>query len=199
MTSRRQFLAGGIAGSVFVSFCSARAAVRLTDPNHQALADFVFDERFEHGAVMAQGLDQDVTRIYAMRGDVSEVWYDHLARRLQTGPQAIGGLTTAGGLFVLSRLGHDAGLRLAMQGRHRLTDNGRRAEHALDAPPLIAKKFSAALGSGMSWTSALQVVLHEVASRPPADRISMMDLGVSDMSRQVTLHSWLLTPRGLSS
>lgn len=195
MTNRRQFLAGGLAGSALMTSLHVRAGALLADPAHHALGSFVFDERFEQAARLAQDLGQLGTRAYAVRGDVSEVWYDHLAPSLQAGSRAIGGLTTAGGLFVLSRLGHDAGLTLIMHGWHRLVDDGRKMEHALDAPQFIERQFNATGGSGLSWTSALQAVLIELASRPPADRLTLSHTGTLDTARQMTLHSWLLTPR----
>jgi hypothetical protein len=194
--NRRQFLAAGIAGSALVASFPVRAGTVLADPAHNALAGFVFDARHGHGAAMAQGFGRGATRTYAITGDVSEVWYDHLAPSLAQGRHAIGGLTSAGALFVLGRLGHDAGWRLSMHGIHRSFDDGRMQEHELDAPPFAGKLFDTALQDGLPWISALRAVLVELATRPTDEVSSLPDMSVRDSSGQVTLHSWLLTPRG---
>jgi hypothetical protein len=51
--------------------------------------------------------------VRAVRGDPTRVWYDELAPRWKKSPATVMGVTGADTLFVLERLGWDAGLRVA--------------------------------------------------------------------------------------
>lgn len=191
MANRRQFLAGGIAIASF----PVHAGSLLTGTDETAISGFVFDERFDHAAAMAQSLRQDNICSYSIHGDVAEVWHDHLAPAIQTRPRPIGGLTTAGGMFVLARLGHDAGLVLALHGTHSLDPDEPTALHMLDAPPLVRRRFETALKSGSLWTAALQTALAEAASCPLVNRVASADPRPMIPAGQARLHSWLLIPR----
>lgn len=195
MANRRQFLAVSLAGSALISAYSVRAGAVLTDSAHKTLSGFVFDERFAQAALLARDLKPLGVRAFAIQEDVSDVWYEQLSPALQAGAQTIGGLTSAGGLFVLNRLGFDAGLSLALHGTHQFADDRDEAQHALDASPSAKLGFNAALESGLSWTAALQVAFTEAAFRPPVDRIDFADISANETAQQTVLHSWILMPR----
>ncbi len=195
MANRRQFLGGSIAGTALLSAFSAHAGTLLTDPAHKTLSHFVFDERSIEARQLAQDMKPIGVTTLGIQSDASDVWYKKLAPRVQAGANVIGGLTTAGGLFTLTRLGFDAGLRLALHGQHRLFDDGRESEHVLKTSAVVARSFDAALASGLSWTSALQVVFPDLVSQPTADRVALGDISSPDSARQTTLHSWILMPR----
>lgn len=196
MANRRQFLAGSVASSALMTSFAARAGTLLKSPSYQRLAAFVFDERVAYGPALAQHLDPHADRTFAIRGDVSELWYDHLAPEIARGARPIGGVTNVGAMFVLARLGHDVGMTLAFHGKHRFPAGDEAGEHALQAPDLVKKQYDAAVTDGMHWIPALQTALIAVASTPSIDREPVLDAIPFQLERQATLHSWLLVPRG---
>ena len=195
MTSRRQFLTASIATSALATSLPVDAATLFAGSSSKALADFIYDDRFLPGVQMAQNMVQRSTPTRAISGDVAEIWYNHLVPALANGPRTIGGLTTLGGLVVMARLGHDAGLTLAMHGSHQLTTDGLPISHTLSAPALNQRRFTTALESGAPWTSAVQSELLALASRSVTDWFEIPDMKSNDPAGQMTLHSWLLTPR----
>jgi hypothetical protein len=195
VANRRQFLTASIVTSALATSLPVDAAILFAGSQLMTLADFVYDDRYVPGAQMAQNMDQRSTRTHASSGDVAELWYDDLVPALVNGPRTIGGLTPLGGLFVMARLGHDAGLTLAMRGTHQLTVDGRTISHKLMAPEHSQRRFNAALNDGASWTSALQAEILSLASQSVADRFELPDMKSHDLAGQTTLHSWLLTPR----
>ncbi len=195
MTNRRQFLTVSIATSALLTSLPVDAAALLANSSTMALGDFVFDNRFLPASQMAENIGQRSTRTYPISGDVAELWYDELAPAIAKGPRIIGGLTTLGELFVMARLGHDAGLTLAMHGSHQLTTDELPISHTLSAPALNQRRFMTALASGTPWTSAVQSELLALASRSVTDWFEIPDMKSNDPAGQMTLHSWLLTPR----
>ena len=195
MANRRQFLAASVASSALLTPFAARAASILGGSVDKSLAGFVYDERFEPGPALAQSLDQHAATTYAIRGDVAEIWYDSLLPSLKENARAIGGLTAAGSLFVLARLGHDAGLRLVLHGQHHQAE-GHEAEHlTMDAQDLVKREYEVDLASGMPWVSALQSALLGAATSPSTSHVSLTGMGPIGTHRQATMHSWVLVPR----
>lgn len=196
MANRRQFLAGSVASSALMTSFSARAGTLLGSPSDPRLSAFVFDERVAHGPALAKHLASHVDRTFAIRGDVSELWYDYLAPGIARGARSIGGVTNVGAMFVLARLGHDAGLMLALHGKHCFPAGEGTGEHTLTAPDLVKTQYDAALSGGGHWMPALQTALIAVASTPSIDREPVLDAVPFELERQATLHSWLMVPRG---
>lgn len=196
MTDRRQFLAGSAASTALLTSFTAHASPLLRESAVENMAGFVYDERSQHGSAMARYFDQHATRSYPMSDNLAEIWYDHLAPALQKDRRPVGGMTNAGGLFVLARLGHDAGLVLTLHGTHRFTGAGQPIQHKLDGPEFITRRFNAALTGGLPWTAALQTALIEAASRPQVESYASANMGRVDKVGQTTMHSWLMMPRG---
>lgn len=195
MASRRQFIAGSISSSVLMTSIAARAETLLDDHTNRSVAAFVYDDRFALGPAIAQDLAQWATAIFSVSGDVAELWYDRLLPDLRQGSRAIGGLTTAGSLFVLARLSQDAGLTLALHGQHCLAESGEAESLAMDAPVSIKQGYEAAVAGGTPWQVALQVALLEAAATPLDGYQNLSGMGPFAVTRRETLHSWLLVPR----
>jgi len=195
MATRRQFITGSVACSALITSFVGRAETLIRQLADHRLAAFVFDDRVAHGPALARYLDAHTDRTFAMRGDVSEVWYDHLAPGLAQGAQAIGGITNIGAMFVLGRLGHDAGLMLALHGRHSFAVGNEAGHHVLEAPNLVRQTYDTAVADGMPWKPALQTALVAAASTSPADRQPVLVAAQFEMETPDTLHSWLLMRR----
>lgn len=196
MANRRQFLAGSVVSTAFITSTAARAGAMISGSEDKRIAAFVFDERVEQSLNLARQFDPRRSRLYAINGDVSEVWFSLIAPALAHRTQAIGGLTNVGGMFVLARLGHDAGLTLALHGTHYFAPDDSSGQHTLEAPDLIKHQYEAALSGGSTWMHALQSALASVAAMQSEGRKIISSSIPFDMATRTTLHSWLLVPRG---
>ena len=105
--SRRIFLKCGLGA------CSASALIpplsaRPVMPYYKA----VFDERFEEARAFATQATARATRTVAIRGDVTNPFFNDLDLRWKLGPIWLIGFTTSASLFCLHLLARDRGMRL---------------------------------------------------------------------------------------
>lgn len=116
ISRRRFFLATIAAGMVPLAISSAQ-------PREMAGADLlsrgpldllIYDDRFNEGTLLARKAVLEGVSVRAVRGDVTQLWYDDLYHRWQRKPGAIAGITTVDALFCLETLGADVGLRRVM-------------------------------------------------------------------------------------
>ncbi len=105
--SRRIFLKCGL------SACSASALVRpLSARSFMPYYKAVFDERFEEARAFATQATALATRTVAIRGDVTNLFFNDLALRWKLGPVWLIGFTTPASLFCLHLLARYRGMRL---------------------------------------------------------------------------------------
>ena len=105
--SRRIFLKCGLGA------CSASALIpplsaRPVMPYYKA----VFDERFEEARAFATQAIARATPTVAIRGDVTNLFFNDLDLRWKLGPVWLIGFTTSASLFCLHVLARDRGMRL---------------------------------------------------------------------------------------
>jgi len=105
--SRRIFLKCGLGA------CSASALIpplsaRPVMPYYKA----VFDERFEEARAFATHATARATPTVAIRGDVTNLFFNDLDLRWKLGPVWLIGFTTSASLFCLHVLARDRGMRL---------------------------------------------------------------------------------------
>ena len=105
--SRRLFLKCGLGA------CSASALIRPLSarpvmPYYKA----VFDERFEEARAFATQATARATPTVAIRGDVTNLFFNDLDLRWKLGPVWLIGFTTPAALFCLHLLARDRGMRL---------------------------------------------------------------------------------------
>lgn len=67
----------------------------------------IFDEQFSACRAFAAEATRAGAPIQAIRGDITNLWFDDLHRRWQDGPAAVAGLTGYGALFCLEQLAWD--------------------------------------------------------------------------------------------
>jgi hypothetical protein len=80
----------------------------------------VFDERFPDACAFAAGAAERGIPTAAIRGDVTNLFFDDLDLRWKQGPVLLAGYTTPASLFCLDLLARDRGMRL----RHCVTKPG---------------------------------------------------------------------------
>ena len=111
MTTRRKLMQVGLAASVLPADLiadAAKAQPRAPLAIHRA----IYDERFEAGRAFALQARQRGWTVRAIRGDVTDLWFNELSVRWKQGPAPIAGLTAQNSLFCLERLAWDAGMRV---------------------------------------------------------------------------------------
>ena len=109
MANRRELIKAGLAASILPIDLIAREA-RAQAP--LAIHRAIYDERFDAGRTFAAQARQRGWAVRAIRGDVTDLWFNDLALRWKQGPAPIAGLTAKNSLFCLERLAWDAGMRV---------------------------------------------------------------------------------------
>ena len=109
MANRRELIKIGLAASILPMDLIARQA-RAQAP--LAIHRAIYDERFEAGRAFAAQARQRGWTVRAIRGDVTDLWFNELSMRWKQGPAPIAGLTAKNSLFCLERLAWDAGMRV---------------------------------------------------------------------------------------
>jgi hypothetical protein len=111
MASRRSVVQGLAA---LAGLAGALEAVRAQAAAPQPLYRIIVDDRFPHSARLADAaFGQGRAPLARIHGDVTDLWFHDLALRWKQGPAPIAGITGPDALFVLERLGWDAGLRVS--------------------------------------------------------------------------------------
>jgi hypothetical protein len=81
----------------------------------------IFDERFPAGAAFGEEWQARGASVFAIRGDITDLWFHDLDVQWKKQPVPIAGLTAHGPLFCLERLAWDHGMRVVSrveQGTH---------------------------------------------------------------------------------
>ena len=105
--SRRIFLKCGL-GACSASALIPKLSARRVMPYYKA----VFDERFEEARAFATQATARATPTVAIRGDVTNLFFNDLDLRWKLGPVWLIGFTTSASLFCLHLLARDRGMRL---------------------------------------------------------------------------------------
>jgi hypothetical protein len=196
MTSRRGFIQASVAmatagalGTVAVSLGS-----RPTVKPHAVVVDQRFAESVEFGRTLALlG-----AHTYAMRGDVTDVWYSQLYPLWKAGGVAVAGLTGSGVLFCLERLAWDHGLRVVQRGSHQpFGEDG--IQHAMlgAADPGTMKVQTA--GRSTAWATALARSISQMESpcRAVPPGLALRPICATrrtDKGANSALFSWVIAP-----
>jgi len=108
MASRREFLQIGVAALALP--ISARTGVKRSagaiagESAPAPLYKVIYDERHASSRAFAREVGRLGAPIYAIKGDITELWFHDLDARWTKEPVAIAGLTEHGPLFCLERL-----------------------------------------------------------------------------------------------
>jgi len=111
-SSRRTFLKCGLGA------CSAGALIRPLSAQNAVVPYYkaVFDERFEDARAFAAQATMRSIPTVAIRGDVTNLFFNDLDLRWKRGSVWLIGLTTPASLFCLHLLARDRGMRLRFCG-----------------------------------------------------------------------------------
>lgn len=200
MTNRRDVFKAGLGFGTLALPLAARTGLAATaEPAGRLWLDrFVFDDR--HAASVAAGASarRHGTRVHAIRGDVTPLWYGHLDRVWREEPVAIAGLTTEDAFFVIERLAWDRELRTVFRGRHSVANATGEVRHDLDGASSIVQ--GAARACGETWAAGLARMLVECSADAVSEaKLQRLVVSSSPSRREAELVSWVLAPRATVS
>jgi len=120
MSTRRDFIGGSIAAGVLAGIGYAPGVLARNKPAGVALYKAIYDERYTEGVQFADEINSLGIATRAIRGDITDVWFEDLDLRWKQSPVAVAGLTTESALFCLERLAWDHRLRVVFRADHAL-------------------------------------------------------------------------------
>jgi hypothetical protein len=205
MTSRRGFIQASVAmatagaiSTVAVSLGSRPTAQAANRTNLLKPHAVVVDQRFAESVEFGRTLALLGAHTYAMRGDVTDVWYSQLYPLWKAGGVAIAGLTGSGVLFCLERLAWDHGLRVVHRGSHQLFGEDGIQHAMLGAADPGALRLQTA-GRTTPWPTALATSISQMESpcRAVPTGLALRPICATrrtDKSASSALFSWVIAP-----
>jgi hypothetical protein len=192
MTSRREFLKGGLAASALPM--AARAEFVAGPPAAAIkLYKILYDTRFSASVAFARRAASRGLVAQAMAGDMTRFWYDDLYHQWQKEPAAIAGLTAHGALFCLERLAWDQRLRVVFRGQHSLAPDGCVAHRFDGAAAAVTAAADAA--AEIDWASALADAVAECPAEHASRRsASTLTVNAATLPTSEQLFSWVIAP-----
>jgi hypothetical protein len=200
MASRREFLQIGVAALALP--ISARAGLT---PANSGLANqsvptplykVIFDQRFRSSRAFAGEVKRLGAPIYAIKGDITDLWFHDLDARWKREPIGIAGLTEHGPLFCLERLAWDHGMRVVYRADHTYRSDGY-MEHELSGSEQMLREAVDLSSSGANWSSRMASLLTRCpASRAEASKMTVVTPTARQADDPEHLVSWVIAPVG---
>ncbi len=161
----------------------------------EPLYKIVFDERYAACIRFAEELERRALATSAIRGDITDLWYEDLYHRWRKGTAAIAGMTAPGAIFCLEILARDAGMRVAMRVDHRRVEE--RIEHEFAGPAESLTLASEIQTSAGRWPERMA----EMVARFPTERGRAMTARYSGQAERFNgewehLVTWVIAPAG---
>jgi hypothetical protein len=200
MANRREFLQLGLAAAAWPVASGAvpdKAGVMFADVETVPLYKVIYDTRYEESVVFGERVRRMGLPVRAIRGDVTDLWFNDLSLRWRERPVAIGGLTGTDALFCLEQLAWDHRMRVVLRAEHRYREDGS-IEHAISGPEILVRHgpelYAAA---GPEWVlPAARCVTQCPVERRAKQRVDVA--GAKYDSRwhaSEPLVSWVIAPR----
>jgi hypothetical protein len=198
MTNRREFLHLSVAALSLPIAARAGVTPGLISSDEQSDAEplykVFFDERFPASAAFAAEAKRLSVPVHAIRGDITNVWFDDLYYRWKQGSAAIAGLTAPGPIFCLEMLARDAGMRVALRADHRRLADGR-IEHEISGPENVLAQAADLAGSTERWPEQMAELLARFpAQRGPAAKTSIASPAARHGNNPDHLVTWIIAP-----
>lgn len=200
MKSRREFLQLGAVALTLPLTTRAdlsSAFPFVPDPlGAEPLYKLVFDERFPSSVAFGKEAQRLGASVHAIRGDITDLWFNDLHARWNRRPAAIAGLTAHGALFCLERLAWDQRMRVVFRADHRILSGGR-IEHSLSGPDTMLHEAAALRLSGSEWSKYMARIVTRcpaARSRPPEKATIVVPSEKSEMNHPDHLISWVIAP-----
>jgi hypothetical protein len=198
MASRREFLQIGVAALALP--ISARAGVKSTGaPGESAPAQLykvIYDERHASGRAFASEVKRLGASLQAMKGDITDFWFNELDARWKKEPVAVAGLTEHGPLFCLERLSWDHGMRVVYRADHTYRPGGY-IEHELYGSERMLREAVELSSSGPDWSTRVASLLTRCpTTRAQASKLTIVTPAAEQAGDPEHLVSWVIAPAG---
>jgi hypothetical protein len=157
------------------------------------LERFVADARFREAVEVGLPAAARGVPMSTIAGDLTDLWFEELDLLWKKTPQALAGVTTRQGLFVLETLAADRRMQVVYRGEHR-SSTGNGVEHVLSGPAgLLAR---ATHTDGSSWEARLgRAMLECPVGKPAAGKLELTTPAGRAGPRDEALFSWIIAPR----
>jgi hypothetical protein len=155
---------------------------------------FVYDEGYPEPVDVARRVSTTGLRVSAVRGDLTDLWYNELDMLWKSKPVPLAGFTTRQELFVLETLAADHRMRLVYRGQHGLAI-GARAVHSFAGPDAMVSDIAPAAHAATFADTLAAAILRCPADTQPT---VVRDVTSSDLlpsQRREVLFSWIIAPR----
>jgi hypothetical protein len=198
MTNRREFLHLGVAALSLPIAARAGMSPGIFAPGESAGAEplykVFFDQRFPSSVAFASEMERRSMPAHAIRGDITDVWFNDLYYRWKQGPAAIAGLTAPGPIFCLEMLARDAGMRVALRVDHHFAAN-RRIEHEISGPDNVLEHAADLLSSAADWPErTADIIARFPAERGRATKTTVARQAARDGNDPEHLVTWVIAP-----
>lgn len=156
------------------------------------LYKLIFDERFPESRDFGAQAGRLHSSTHAIRGDVTDLWYNDLDLRWRAGPAPIAGMTTGDSLFCLERLAWDRGMRVVFRAEHHCLPGGL-TEHRLHGSMDLLEIARDELSGQPDWGGP---IAHLVARCPrdrlPVSKATIMARSADAGAERIPLVSWVI-------
>lgn len=193
MATRRDFIGGSIAAGVLAGIGYVPGAFARSRTTGVGLYKAIYDERYTEGVQFADEIKTLGIATRAIRGDITDLWFDDLALRWKQSPVAIAGLTTESALFCLERLAWDHRLRVVFRADHALAPGC--VEHTVSCSSATLDQLHdlERINTGW-WAPEVAHVVAEVPARKLPDSIRTVRTPATGHGDAGFLVSWVIAP-----
>ena len=198
MTDRRTFLKTGITALALPTIARNAFSLPLAIPSeaqsYVTPYKVIYDDRFQDSIVFAQESNKLGAAVHAIRGDVTDLWYNDLYHEWKKGPAAIMGMTTEDALFCLQILAQDQRMHVVFRVEHNyLPDN--RIEHLITGTSHVPHEMEDLANVGPAWNIRMSnVVMHYPDQRTKAAETRIVTRLDRKVTGQQPLVTWVIAP-----
>jgi len=198
MTDRRTFLKTGITALALPAIArnafSLPLAIPAEKPSFIVPYKIIYDDRYQDSVVFAEESNKLGAAVHAIKGDVTDLWYNDLYHEWKKGPAAIMGMTTEDALFCLQILAQDQRMHVVFRVEHNyLPDN--RIEHVISGTSHVPHEMAVLADVGPAWNIHMSNVLMEYPDehtrKTETKIITRLDRPVAEQQSLVT---WVIAP-----
>ena len=198
MTDRRTFLKTGITALALPTIARGAYALPFSLANETGSYvtpyKVIYDERFQDSLAFATAAQDLGASIHAIRGDVTDVWYNDLYHEWKKGPAPIMGMTTTDALFCLQILAQDQRMRVVLRVDHNYLP-GNRIEHVINSAAPVSPAVADLEKVGPAWNIHMSdVVLHCSEQQSQSSCTTLITQLDRPVGEQQSLVSWVIAP-----
>jgi len=198
MTDRRTFLKTGITALALPAIArnafSLPLALPAEKPSYIVPYKIIYDDRYQDSVLFAEESNKLGAAVHAIKGDVTDLWYNDLYHEWKKGPAAIMGMTTEDALFCLQILAQDQRMHVVFRVEHNYLP-GNQIEHVISGTSQVPHEIADLADIGPAWSIRMSNVLMEYPDERTRKNetkiITRLDRPVTEQHSLVT---WVIAP-----